>query len=134
MRRIILTLLLIVPFLAFGQYDDEENQFFSTTRGIANVLDVGKVQAPISKTIEIKNPGQTIATIVGFKVDEGVSVAILKSKMPPNSKGKISISIDPNNLNQKGDFNKKIIVIIRENLSDGTTITREVPYMIKGTY
>ncbi len=133
MKKVWIFLIMLVPFFAFGQLDDEEAQFFGTRSLAGNSYDFQQVKSTVSHTFSIKNNSSMPMKVIGFEADEGLTITLLNKEIPARGEGKFTVSIDPKNLNEKGDFSKKLVLIVEQAQENGVVVRKKIPYVIKGS-
>ncbi len=133
MKKLILIFALLIPVLSFAQLDDEDAQFFGITRSVYyKSFNFNKVTSPVEHVFYIDNQSSVPMTVIGFKTDEGVGVVLNDKNIPPKSKGKFTVIINPKYFKEKGDFSKQITVIVQQKQASGIIEKREIPYIVKG--
>ncbi len=136
MKKIVLLLTLLLPLsiVVFGQIDDEDAQMFGSSRSVPayNNYDFGTITANVVQhQFVIKNSTPSPMTIVNINAPQGVGIVLVDKIIKAKSIGKFIVTINKNLIKTKGDFDKKIIVNVEQETALGKT-TKELIYTIKG--
>lgn len=132
MKKLLIILALVIPFsfITFGQVEDADAQLFGSKRDIAH--DFGQITTVVSHDFVIKNTSPSSMTISSFKIPDGFGIILQDKEIASKSSGKFTVTIDPQYVDTKGDFERIIIIEIQQENALGTT-KKELKYLIKGS-
>ncbi|MBN2893817.1 MAG: hypothetical protein JXL97_18250 [Bacteroidales bacterium] len=136
MKKLLVILALVLPFsfIAISQVDDSDAQMFGSRRTVTlyNTFDFGTVNNISQHEFIIKNTSPSEMTVVSFNIPDGYGVVLYDKVIPAKSSGKFVVSIDPNYVDKKGDFEEKIIITTEQEDALGKKQT-ELTYTVKGS-
>ncbi len=125
--------ILLAGLTAFSQEDDDQELFFGSLRGIPfDSYDFGKItdQKAVA-TFTYVNTSRNKQTFVSINPPEGIAVVIEKKTLQPREKTHIYVIIDKEYYKTKGNFDFKIPVSVKEEVS-GMELTKSFFYQITG--